>query len=66
MDIRTIGPASEHKGLRRPYIHDIKEGYGGMPLRSPLVNEMFQCLPAYRYFSEVNDVQDAARLVANG
>ena len=66
MDIRTIGPACEHKGLRRPYIHDIKEGYAAMSVRSPLVDRMFQRVPAYKSFSEVNDVQDVARLVANG
>jgi N-acyl amino acid synthase of PEP-CTERM/exosortase system len=53
MEIKSVGPATDHRGLRRPYIHDFKDGYRRMPDKSPLVFDMFQASPAYKYHSRI-------------
>lgn len=53
MEIHAIGPANDHRGLRRPHIHDFRDGYTAMEHKSPLVHQMFQRSPAYRRFSEL-------------
>jgi N-acyl amino acid synthase of PEP-CTERM/exosortase system len=53
MEIKSVGPATDHRGLRRPYIHDNKEGYNTMRDKSPLVYDMFQASPVYKYHSKL-------------
>jgi N-acyl amino acid synthase of PEP-CTERM/exosortase system len=57
MEIHAIGPAVEHRGLRRPHIHDFRDGYTAMEYKSPLVHQMFQRGPAYRRFSQLTDTE---------
>ena len=57
MEIHAIGPAIEHRGLRRPHIHDFRDGYTAMEYKSPLVYQMFQRGPAYRRFSQLTDTE---------
>jgi N-acyl amino acid synthase of PEP-CTERM/exosortase system len=51
MEIKPVGPRIQHRGLRRPYIHDNQEGYKAMELKSPRVYKMFQKSPAYKFHS---------------
>jgi N-acyl amino acid synthase of PEP-CTERM/exosortase system len=53
MEIKPVGPRIQHRGLRQPYIHDNKEGYKAMELKSPLVYKMFQTSPAYKFHSKM-------------
>lgn len=57
MEIHAIGPANEHRGLRRPHIHDVRDGYTAMEHKSPLVYQMFQRSPAYRRFSDLTRLE---------
>ena len=51
MEINSVGPIIHHRGPRRPYLHDFKNGYRAMRDKSPLVHEMFQASVAYKYYS---------------
>ena len=57
MEIHAIGPPNDHRGLRRPHIHDVRDGYTAMEHKSPLVYQMFQRGPAYRRFSQMTDTE---------
>jgi N-acyl amino acid synthase of PEP-CTERM/exosortase system len=50
-DIEPIGPAVEHRGLRRPYLFDVVHGAENMNARAPHAHAMFHRRPAYDYFS---------------
>ena len=47
-----VGPVSEYRGKRRPYIHDVRLGYHDLPFKAPRVYEMFCNTPAYRTVSQ--------------
>ena len=61
MEIKSVGPLVHHRGPRRPYVHDFKNGYRTMRDKSPSVYEMFQVSPAYKYYSKTH----VRRLPAN-
>jgi len=65
MEIHAIGPAIEHRGLRRPHIHDFRDGYTAMEYKSPLVHQMFQRGPAYRRFSQLTDTEASENILPN-
>ena len=48
----SVGPVSEHRGKRRPYIHDVRLGYRDLPFKAPRVYDMFCNAPAYRFVSK--------------
>ena len=54
MEIKPVGPLVHHRGPRRPYVHDVKNGYRTMRDKSPLVYEMFQVSPVYKYYSKMH------------
>src|ERR1043166_7505743 len=47
IEFTPIGPVSEYRGKRRPYIHDVRFGYREMPLKAPDVHQMFCNRPGY-------------------
>ena len=53
IEIKPVGPITDHRGQRRPYLHDFKNGYKAMRDKSPLIYEMFLAKPAYQYFSRM-------------
>jgi len=57
MEINAVGPSIQHRGLRRPYIHDNIEGYKRMREKSPLVYEMFQASPPNKYYSKIRPLR---------
>jgi hypothetical protein len=63
MDIHAIGPANEHRGLRRPHIHDVRDGYAAMEYKSPIVYQMFQRGTAYRRFSQLTDTEPSENML---
>ena len=48
IEFTPVGPVSNFRGKRRPYIHDVQLGYREMPLKAPEVHRMFCVAPAYR------------------
>jgi N-acyl amino acid synthase of PEP-CTERM/exosortase system len=66
MEIEPIGSPCQHRGWRRPYIHNVKTGYQAMTTRSPELYKSF-CRPtAYALFSELEDIPEALPLAACG
>jgi len=64
MEIEAVGSPCQHRGWRSPYIHNVEFGYQTMSLRSPDLYQSF-CRPdAYAHFSELEEVQDRARIAA--
>src|SRR5258706_7036771 len=55
--IKPVGPIIRHRGLRRPYLHDFKNGYKAMGDKSPLIYEMFLVAPSYEYYSDVRTLR---------
>ena len=53
IEIKPVGPITDHRGLRRPYLHDFKNGYKAMRDKSPLIYEMFLVTPTYKYYSDM-------------
>jgi len=53
IDIKPVGPITHHRGLRRPYLHDFRNGYKAMRDKSPLIYEMFLVTPTYKYYSDM-------------
>ncbi len=51
IEISSVGPITLHRGPRRPYVHDWKNGYKAMRDKAPLVYDMFLVSPAYKYYS---------------
>ena len=47
IEFTPIGPVSNYRGERRPYIHDVRFGYREMPVKAPDVHEMFCNKPGY-------------------
>ena len=52
IEFTAVGPISNYRGKRRPYVHDVQLGYREMPIKAPEVHEMFCNRPAYRRVSE--------------
>ncbi|HEY7166730.1 MAG TPA: GNAT family N-acyltransferase [Candidatus Binatia bacterium] len=52
IEFLPVGPMSEYRGKRRPYVHDVRLGYQDMPFKAPRVYEMFCNTPAYRFVSQ--------------
>jgi N-acyl amino acid synthase of PEP-CTERM/exosortase system len=66
MEIEPVGSPCQHRGWRRPYIHNVKTGYQAMTTRSPELYKSF-CRPtAYGRFSELEDSSEALPLAACG
>jgi len=66
MEIEPVGSPCQHRGWRRPYIHNVKTGYQAMTTRSPELYKSF-CRPtAYARFSELEDSSEALPLAACG
>jgi N-acyl amino acid synthase of PEP-CTERM/exosortase system len=66
MEIEPVGSPCQHRGWRRPYIHNVKTGYQAMTTRSPELYKSF-CRPtAYGRFSELEDRSEALPLAACG
>jgi N-acyl amino acid synthase of PEP-CTERM/exosortase system len=53
--LEPVGPDCEHRGRRRPYLGDIRNGFDDMAIQSPGADKMFHFMPAYRPFSELDD-----------
>ena len=51
IEFTPVGPVSNYRGERRPYLHDVKLGYREMPFKAPDVSKMFCHRPAYRFAS---------------
>jgi N-acyl amino acid synthase of PEP-CTERM/exosortase system len=57
MEIEPVGSPCQHRGWRRPYIHNVKTGYQAMTTRSPELYKTF-CRPtAYARFSELENTE---------
>ena len=65
MEIKPVGPPVDHRGPRRPYVHDVKNGYRTMRDKSPLVYEMFQVSPAYKHYSKTQVRKTARQFVSD-
>jgi N-acyl amino acid synthase of PEP-CTERM/exosortase system len=52
IEFTPVGPISNYRGKRRPYIHDVQLGYRYMPVKTPEIHKMFCHAPAYRLASE--------------
>lgn len=61
LDIEPVGDEIEHRGMRRPYLLDLRTGIRDMPARAPEVHEMFSHRPAYRLFSELSGTAQGVR-----
>ena len=55
MEIDACGERCNHRGWRRPYIHDMVTGYRKMKQRCPEIHKMFWRSPAYGLFSDEVD-----------
>jgi N-acyl amino acid synthase of PEP-CTERM/exosortase system len=51
IEITAVGPITHYRGVRRPYLHDCKNGYKAMRDKSPHIYTMFLESPAYKYYS---------------
>ena len=51
IEINPVGPITHYRGVRRPYLHDCKNGYKAMRDKSPQIYKMFLVSPAYKYYS---------------
>jgi N-acyl amino acid synthase of PEP-CTERM/exosortase system len=66
MEIGPVGSPCQHRGWRRPYIHNVKTGYQAMRTRSPELYKSF-CRPtAYSNFSGLEESPEALPLAACG
>ncbi|HWP60804.1 MAG TPA: PEP-CTERM/exosortase system-associated acyltransferase [Candidatus Acidoferrales bacterium] len=53
MGLQLIGPPVEHRGIRRPYLRDLKWGYRDIPAKSRELFEMLSHSTHFRLFSEL-------------
>ncbi len=51
--LQLIGPPIDYRGLRRPYLRDLKWGYGDIPMKSREFFQMLNESNRYRLFSEL-------------
>jgi len=66
MNIEPVGSPCQHRGWRRPYIHNVESGYRVMRKRSPDLYRMF-CQPhAYSHYSELVEHFEPAQIAAIG
>ena len=62
MEIDPVGSPFNHRGWRRPYIHNVITGYREMVYRAPELYKSF-CEPtAYDYFSDLEQVNEPATM----
>jgi N-acyl amino acid synthase of PEP-CTERM/exosortase system len=66
MDIEPVGSPCQHRGWRRPYIHNVKSGYQAMSVRSPDLYSSFCRTDAYAHYSELVADRHRARIAAIG
>jgi N-acyl amino acid synthase of PEP-CTERM/exosortase system len=66
MDIDPVGSPCQHRGWRRPYIHNVKTGYRIMHTRSPELYRMFCQAHAYSHYSELVEDFEPAPIAAIG
>lgn len=55
MDIEPVGSPCQHRGWRRPYIHNVKSGYQAMAARAPELYKAFSQYNAYTPFSRMQE-----------
>jgi len=53
MEFEPVGSPCLHRGWRRPYVHNFKNGYEAMRTRTPDLYKMFCRPPAYERYSEL-------------
>jgi N-acyl amino acid synthase of PEP-CTERM/exosortase system len=66
MDIEPVGSPCQHRGWRRPFIHNVKTGYQAMSVRSPDLYNSFCRADAYTRYSELVVNRRRARIAAIG
>ena len=54
IEIKPVGPTTLYRGVRRPYVHDWKNGYKAMRDKAPHIYKMFLISPAYKYYSNTS------------
>ena len=64
MDIEPVGSPCQHRGWRRPYIHNVETGYRVMHRRSPELYRIF-CQPhAYFHYSDLMEELEPTPMAA--
>ena len=66
MDIEPVGSPCQHRGWRRPYIHNVKTGYQAMSHRSPELYRTFCQTDAYARYSQRFENLERAPIAAIG
>lgn len=66
MDIEPVGSPCQHRGWRRPYIHDVTTGYQAMSRRSPDLYKLFCRTDSYTRYSELIENIDHTPIAAIG
>ncbi len=64
MNIEPVGSPCQHRGWRRPYIHNVETGYRVMQKRSPELYRMFCQTHAYYYHSDLMEPFESAPIAA--
>ena len=64
MDIEPVGSPCQHRGWRRPYIHNVKTGYQTMSVRSPELYKTFCQTDAYTPYSKMAENYSQTRIAA--
>lgn len=65
MEIEPIGSPLNHRGWRRPYIHNVVTGYQDMAQRSPELYQSFCTSSGYELFSDFEDSVEPAELAVS-
>lgn len=66
MNIEPVGSSCQHRGWRRPYIHNVKTGYRAMHRRSPELYRLFCQAQAYSRYSDLVEHFKSTPLAALG
>lgn len=66
MAIEAVGAPCQHRGWRRPYIHNVESGYQSMAVRSPELYQSFCSPDAYTHYSELDEGLNRAPIAAIG
>jgi N-acyl amino acid synthase of PEP-CTERM/exosortase system len=64
MEIEPVGSPCQHRGWRRPYIHNVKTGYQIMSVRSPELYKTFCQTHAYTPYSKIVENHNHVRIAA--
>lgn len=65
MEIEPIGSPLNHRGWRRPYIHNVVTGYQEMAQRSPELYQSFCTSSGYELFSDLETTVEPAELAVS-